>query len=151
MSSKVVARKGNAVKEYLKEDMAKKETAAATAHARGGALFQSTRFQALPQDSDKIQTKLIQYRLMQNIITAPDDQNKNLAHVRMALEKSLTLSVKSHDVDATFQAKYGLQSLMGRRTNIVVTDHLMDRDMLQNMLTRGASHGCGPPPSRRRI
>ena len=90
-----------AVKEYLKEDMVKKESAAATAHARGGALFQSTRFQALPPDSDKVQTKLAQYRLMQNIITAPDDQNKNLAHVRMALEKSLTLSAKSHDVDAT--------------------------------------------------
>ena len=93
-----------AVNEYLKDQYDKKEAAAKD--ARGGSLFASTRFQAVPADSDKPLTKLVQYRLMQNTITAPDGGNKNVAHVRMALEKSMTLNTKSQDMEGTLSAKY---------------------------------------------
>ena len=65
-----------AVNEYLKDQYDKKEAAAKD--TRGGSLFASTRFQAVPADSDKPLTKLIEYRFMQNIITASDGGNKNV-------------------------------------------------------------------------
>ena len=38
--------------------------------------FTSSRFQQLPQDKDDVNTKLLQYRLLTNIITAEDNPNK---------------------------------------------------------------------------
>ena len=68
--------------------------------------FTSSRFQQLPADKGNVDTKLLQYRLLTNIITAEDNPNKNRAHVRMALEKSTLLAAKSHDMASTMGLAY---------------------------------------------
>ena len=97
------------VERWLKAQMEKQEqeAAAAKAAARTNSMtFTSSRFQQLPSDKDDVNTKLLQYRPLTNIITAEDNPNKNRAHVRMALEKSTLLAAKSHDMAATMGLAY---------------------------------------------
>ena len=67
------------VERWLKAqiDKQEQEAAAAKAAARTNSMtFTSSRFQQLPQDKDDVNTKLLQYRLLTNIITAEDNPNK---------------------------------------------------------------------------